>query len=168
MTGCISMIPTTDLCDAHEDRIADGRLMALTPGWLSFGRHSAFCGPAVTLKVFEDNSLIAEAVRTAGVGRVLVIDGGGSLRCALVGGNLAKAAAENGWQGIIVNGAIRDADELDALNIGVRALALHPVRSIKRGEGCRDLAVAMPGAVVHPGDWIYADRDGVLVSREAL
>jgi regulator of ribonuclease activity A len=162
------MIPTTDLCDAHEDRIADGRLTVLTPGWLCFGRHISFCGPAATLKVFEDNSLVAEAVRTAGAGRVLVIDGGGSLRCALVGGNLAKSAAENGWRGIVVNGAIRDADELDALDIGIRALALHPVRSIKRGEGSRDLAVAMPGALVRPGDWIYADRDGVLVSREAL
>ena len=163
-----TMIPTTDLCDAHEDRIADGRLLALTPGWLHFGRRMAFAGPAATLKVFEDNSLVADTVRTAGGGRVLVIDGGGSLRCALVGGNLAQAAAANGWQGIVVNGAVRDADELDALDIGIRALALHPVRSVKRGQGQRDLVVSMPGALVRPGDWIYADRDGVLVSREPL
>lgn len=162
------MIPTTDLCDANEDRIADGRLLALTPGWLSFGRCVSFSGPATTLKVFEDNSLIADVVRTAGAGRVLVIDGGGSLRCALVGGNLAMAASENGWRGMVVNGAIRDADELDALDIGIRALALHPMRSIKRGQGQRDVAVTMPGAVVRPGDWIYVDRDGVLVSRDVL
>jgi regulator of ribonuclease activity A len=99
---------------------------------------------------------------------VLVIDGGGSRRCALVGGNLAKAAADNGWQGIVVNGAVRDADEIDALDLGVRALALHPVRSIKRGQGEREVVVYMPGAMVRPGDWIYADRDGLLVSREPL
>lgn len=162
------MLPTTDLCDANEDRIADGRLVVLAPGWLHFGRRVAFAGPVTTLRVFEDNSLVAEAVRTEGDGRVLVIDGGGSLRCALVGGNLAKAAAENGWQGIVVNGAVRDADELDALDIGVRAMGLHPVRSIKRGQGEREVAIALSGALVRPGDWVYADRDGMLVSRGAL
>lgn len=161
-------LPTADLCDAHEHRIATGQLAALTPGWLHFGRRVAFAGPVATLKVFEDNSLVADAVRTPGGGRVLVIDGGGSLRCALVGGNLAKAAADNGWQGIVVNGAVRDADEIDTLDLGVRALALHPVRSIKRGQGEREVVVYMPGAMVRPGDWIYADRDGLLVSREPL
>ena len=159
---------TTDLCDANEERFAGGELRVLRPGWLAFGRRARFHGSVVTLKLFEDNSLLAEMVKTPGAGRVLVVDAGGSTRCAVLGGNLAAAAAANHWQGVIVFGAVRDADEIDACELGVRALALNPRRSVKRGEGQRDLAVEVFGVRVRPGDWSYADRDGVLVSSRRL
>lgn len=162
------MIATTDLCDANEAALAAGALRVLAPGLIALGARVAFSGQAVTLKVFEDNSLIADAVKTAGEGRVLVVDAGGSLRCAVFGGNLAAAAAKNGWAGVVINGCARDSAEIDAVDIGVRALALHPRRSVKRGEGQRDLPVTLLGVTVKPGEWIYADADGVLVSASAL
>lgn len=163
MTVC-----TTDLCDAHEDWLLDGRLQVMAPGLLSLGARATFAGPATTLKLFEDNSLLAEAVKTPGQGRVLVVDAGGSLRCAVIGGNLAKAAADNGWAAVVVHGAARDADEIDACNVAVRALGLHPRRSVKRGTGERDVPVQFLGVTVRPGMWLYGDRDGVLVSSEPL
>jgi len=162
------MIPTTDLCDANESALAEGTLRVLQPGLIALGARVAFSGRAATLKVFEDNSLIADVVKTAGEGRVLVVDAGGSLRCAVFGGNLAAAAAKNGWAGVVINGCVRDSAEIDAVDIGVRALALHPRRSVKRGEGQRDLPVTLLGVTVKPGEWIYADADGVLVSASAL
>jgi len=159
---------TTDLCDANEARLADGSLRVLTPGFLPFGKRVAFAGPAATLKVFEDNSLVRAALESPGEGKVLVVDGGGSLRCALVGGMLGELAQKNGWAGIIVNGCVRDSDELNACDVGIRALAVHPQKSQKRNIGQQDVAVQMPGAVVRPGNWIYADADGVLVSDEKL
>ena len=161
-------MPTTDLCDANEAALADGSLRAFDPGLIVLGGRAAFAGPAVTLKLHEDNSLVAEAVKQPGAGRVLVVDGGGSLRCALFGGNLATAAAANGWAGVVIYGCARDAGEINAADIGVRALALHPRRSLKRGEGQRDVAVSFLGVTVRPGEWIYADADGVLVSARAL
>jgi regulator of ribonuclease activity A len=162
------LLATTDLCDAHEDMLASGELRVLAPAWLCFGRRTRFHGVAVTLKLFEDNSLIADAVRQPGAGGVLVVDAGGSRRCAVLGGNLAATAANNQWQGVIVFGAVRDADEIDGCDLGVRALALNPRRSVKRGAGQRDLAVDVGGVAVRPGEWIYADRDGVLVSARQL
>ncbi|HOX90109.1 MAG TPA: ribonuclease E activity regulator RraA [Burkholderiaceae bacterium] len=159
---------TTDLCDAHEALLPSGELQVLAPGYLALGQRQAFHGAAVTLKVFEDNSLVAEAVKTAGKGRVLVVDGGGSLRCALFGGNLAQAAQANAWAGVLIHGCARDAAEIDACAIGVRALALHPRRSVKRGVGERDVILNFGGVRITPGDWIYADRDGVLVARRPL
>jgi len=159
---------TTDLCDAHEDRIAAGSLRVLTPGWRSFGGLPGFAGPAATLKVFEDNSLVRTLLGEPGAGRVLVIDGGGSFRCALVGGNLGVLGAKNGWAGILVNGLVRDTRELAACEIGIFALGTHPQKSVKLNSGQRDIAVQFPGGVVHAGDWVYADEDGVLVSDSAL
>jgi regulator of ribonuclease activity A len=161
-------ISTTDLCDAHEDRLLDGRLQAFAPGFIALGQRSEFAGPCTTLKLFEDNSLLSDVVKTAGAGRVLVVDAGGSLRCAVFGGNLAKAAAQNGWSAVLIYGAARDANEIDACELAVRALALHPRRSVKRGVGERDLAVSFLGVTVRPGMWLYGDRDGVLVSSEPL
>ena len=160
--------PTTDLCDANELLLESGELRVLAPGLLSFGARERFCGTARTIKLFEDNSLLAQAVREPGAGQVLVVDAGGSARCAVLGGNLARSAADNGWAGVIVFGAVRDVEEIDGCAIGVRALAVTPRRSVKRGEGQRDLAVAVCGVTVRPGDWVYADRDGVLVSGRAL
>lgn len=159
---------TTDLCDANEALFDSGELRVLAPGLLSFGARERFCGSARTIKLFEDNSLLAQAVKEPGDGQVLVVDAGGSRRCAVLGGNLARSAADNGWAGVIIDGAVRDVDEIDGFAIGVRATAVTPRRSIKRGEGQRDLVVAVCGAIVRPGDWIYADRDGVIVSARKL
>lgn len=156
---------TCDLCDAHEDKLADGSLSVLPPYFRQFGKRKKFAGPAVTLKVFEDNVLVRAALELPGGGRVLVVDGGGSMRCALVGGNLGLLAEKNGWSGILVNGCIRDVDEINACDVGVRALSTHPRRSHRKGLGESEVRVDIAGVAVNPGDWIYADRDGVLVSR---
>lgn len=160
--------PTTDLCDAHEDQLADGRLRVLQPLFQPYGGAPAFAGPVATLRCFEDNSLVRAALEEPGHGRVLVVDGGGSLRCALLGGNLAKLAERNGWAGVVVNGCVRDVDEIAECAIGVRALASHPRKSDKRGIGTRDVVVEFAGARIAPEEWIYADRDGVLVAAAAL
>lgn len=160
--------PTTDLCDANEALFDSGELQVLGPGLLSFGERERFCGTASTIKLFEDNSVLAQVVKEPGAGRVLVVDAGGSTRCAVLGGNLARIAAASGWAGVIVFGAVRDVEEIAGCAIGVRAVALTPRRSVKRGEGQRDLVVSVCGALVTPGDWIYADRDGVLVSSRPL
>lgn len=159
---------TCDICDANEDKIAAGTLAVLPPVFKSFGKRAAFAGPARTLKVFEDNVLVRAALETPGEGHVLVVDGGGSLRCALVGGNLGVLAEKNGWAGIVVNGCIRDSEEINACDIGVRALATHPQRSVRKGVGDKDIQVSIAGVTVKPGDWIYADADGVLVSGAKL
>lgn len=164
----MTSIATADLCDAHEGKLASGELQVFQPGLLAFGARRSFHGQTVTLKLFEDNSLLADAVKTRGEGRVLVVDAGGSTRCAVLGGNLAKAAADNGWSAIVVFGAVRDADEIDACDVAVRALALNPRRSVKRGIGERDLPVAFLGVTVRPGAWIYGDRDGLLVAAHRL
>lgn len=156
----MSVPSTCDLCDAHERNPA---LRVLSPLFRAFGGSAAFQGPAATLQCFEDNSSVRSALEEAGNGRVLVIDGGASMRCALVGGNLAALAAKNGWAGIVVDGCVRDQAEMAALPIGVRALALHPLRSEKRGEGRREVAVRLQGVTVRPGEWIVADADGVIV-----
>ncbi len=159
---------TCDICDAHEDRLASGALTVLPPVFKSFGQNLRFSGPAYTLKVFEDNALVRAALEQPGNDQVLVIDGGGSLRCALVGGNLGVLGVKNGWAGIVVYGCIRDSAEINACAIGVRALATHPQKSIRKGVGDVNLRVMIAGVAVNPGDWIYADEDGVLVATEKL
>lgn len=141
----------------------------LPPVFQSFGQAQAFHGQAVTFKVFEDNTLIKKALENDnGTGKVMVIDGGASVRCALVGGNIAKAGTQNGWAGIVVDGCVRDTGEINELAIGVRALAAMPLRSLKKGAGERDLGVHIQGVRVNPGDWVYADADGIVVSPKAL
>ncbi|WP_323120733.1 ribonuclease E activity regulator RraA [Burkholderia alba] len=159
---------TTDLCDAHEDRLAAGTLRVLDPVFRSFGREARFSGPAATLKLFEDNTLVRAALEQDGAGRVLVVDGGGSTRCALVGGNLGVLAEKNRWAGIVVYGCVRDTQELSVCNLGVVALAAHPRKSDKRGAGVSDVPVTVLGTRIAPGNWIYADLDGVLVSDTPL
>ncbi|MDB5933945.1 MAG: ribonuclease [Massilia sp.] len=159
---------TTDLCDTHAELLDDGRLAVLPPVFRVFGQRVKFAGPAATLEVFEDNALVRSALEGPGRGRVLVIDGGGSLRRALVGGNLALLAQDNGWSGIVVNGCVRDSDEINSCEIGVRALATHPQRSSKAGAGDVDVGVLIGGVAINPGDWIYADADGILVAQQKL
>ncbi len=160
----VSVIPTTDMCDAHEDAIAQGTLRVVQPGYIALGRRAAFAGLAHTLRVFEDNSLVRSALETEGQGRVLVVDGGGSMRCALVGGNLGMLAQKNGWVGIVVYGCVRDSDELDACDVGIRALGTHPMKSQKRGAGQTGVDVYLGSVKVSEGHWVYADRDGILIS----
>lgn len=159
---------TCDLCDDHPQLIEDGTLSVLPPVFRHFGQRLKFCGPAVTLKVFEDNALVRATLEAPGHGNVLVIDGGGSLRRALVGGNLAKLAQDHGWAGVIVDGCVRDTDEMNACDVGIRALGTMPRKSDKNGAGERNVKVTVAGVAVHPGDWIYADTDGIVVSRTRL
>ena len=157
------MLPVCDLCDAFPDQIS-----ILAPVFTQFGGRQAFAGPAETITTHEDNSRVREALAEPGGGRVLVVDGGGSLKRALVGGNLASMAASNSWAGIIVNGAVRDIAELRAEDLGILALALCPMKTEKRDLGVRGEPVSVAGAVIRRGDWVYADPDGVITARDAL
>jgi regulator of ribonuclease activity A len=158
---------TCDLCDAHKND-SDGAFRVLPPVFKDYGKRVRFAGRVTTVKCFEDNSLVKAALDTPGEGRVLVVDGGASLRRALVGGNLGAAGAKNGWAGIVVDGCVRDSAELAACDLGIRALALMPLPTEKRNEGQRDVAVQVQGVWVRPGDWLYADEDGIVVSATAL
>lgn len=153
---------TTDLSDAHPD------VPAVAPLFRDYGGRVAFHGPIRTLRVHDDNTLVRATLETPGDGAVLVVDGGGSLRCALVGGNLGKLAVDNSWAGIVVFGAVRDSLELAQCAVGVRALAVHPKKSKKGGAGDRDVAVTFADVTFTPGAWLYADADGMLVSDTAL
>jgi regulator of ribonuclease activity A len=154
---------TTDLSDAH-----DGNVAHVDPVFFDYGGRLAFHGPITTLKLFEDNALVRAAVEGPGEGRVLVVDGGGSKRCALFGGNLAQLAANNGWAGVVIYGCVRDRDELEAEAVGVKAIGHHPKKSIKQGIGDKDIPVTFAGVSFRPDDWLYADRDGIIVSAHAL
>jgi regulator of ribonuclease activity A len=154
---------TADLYDTHGDD-----LQVALPLFRDFGGRTDFHGPVVTLKVHEDNSLVREVLGEAGEGRVLVVDGGGSLRCALLGDNLARMAAANGWSGLVIHGCIRDSVEIAKLPVGVKALATNPTRSLKRGEGQRDVVVRFADVSFVPDCYIYADADGIVVSLEEL
>ena len=159
---------TCDLCDAHPEELDDGRVKVLPPVFQLYGLRVKFAGPAVTVKVFEDNALVRSTLEGPGNGCVLVVDGGGSLHRALVGGQLALLAQDNGWSGIVVDGCVRDSDEINSCEIGVRALATHPRRPGKTGAGDHGAPVYAGGVAVNPGDWIYADADGILVSQHKL
>ncbi len=152
-----------DLCDAHADIVRVAQ-----PGFVSFGARRSYGGSIETIKCFEDNSLVAEAVNEPGGGRVLVVDGGGSTRCALVGDNLARRASVNGWQGIVVSGCVRDVDELALIQLGIHALAAHPLRSVKRGGGERGIGLSFAGIDFVPGNYLYADANGIVVAPNAL
>lgn len=154
---------TTDLCDAHADK-----LRVAAPIFHSYGGKTAFHGPVATLKLFEDNGLVRQTLDQPGDGRVLVIDGGGSLRCALLGDQLAALAVENGWAGVVVWGCIRDAQAIAAMAIGVFALATHPQKTVKKNLGEAEVPVSFAGIEFRPGDWLYADADGLIVSAERL
>jgi regulator of ribonuclease activity A len=157
------MFATADLCDAHPD------VQVCAPVFRDFGGAAAFHGPIATLKVFEDNALVRTTLELPGRGRVLVVDGGGSLRCALVGGNLGSLALANGWAGLLVHGCVRDSAELASQPIGIKALAVHPRKS-ERGLhlGHADRVVEFAGVRFAPGAWLYADADGVVVAAQAI
>ena len=154
---------TADLYDEHE-----GKVQVATALLKSFGQKTHFFGPISTVGCFEDNSLVRAALEEKGEGRVLVVDGGGSIRCALVGDNLAKTGIRNGWEGMIVYGCIRDSAVIASLNIGIKALGANPKRSVKKGAGVRDAIVNFADATFTPGHYIYADEDGILLSGVKL
>lgn len=158
---------TCDLCDEFDGKPGYA-LRVVAPMFQAYGGKAAFHGPIATLKLFEDNSLVRERLGEPGEGRVLVIDGGGSLRCALVGDQLGELAVKNGWAGLVVYGCIRDSAVIATQAIGVRALATHPRKSVKAGVGQRDVPVSFGGVSFAPGEWLYADSDGILVAAQAL
>ncbi len=153
---------TADLCDAHDD------VRVIEPVFAAFGGASRFCGPVQTVKVFEDNVLVKSELSRPGEDRVLVVDGGGSLRCALLGDLLAQSAVDNGWAGVVIYGAIRDSSAISGMPLGVMALGTHPRKSIKKGAGDVGVAVTFGGTTIHPGEWLYADDDGIVVSARPL
>lgn len=153
---------TCDLCDARKADTSDA-LRVLPPVFRDFGAHRRFAGTVVTVQCFEDNTPVKAAVESPGEGRVLVVDGGGSLRRALLGGNLGAAAARNGWAGIVIDGCVRDVGELAPLPIGIRALAPMPWPTERRQPGLRDLPVRVQGVWIRPGEWLCADEDGIVV-----
>lgn len=157
------MPATADLYDAYGES-----LRVLAPLFRDFGGVRAFAGPVSTVKVHEDNSLVRDALEEPGEGRVLVVDGGGSLRCALVGDNLAQLGHDRGWAGIVVYGCIRDAGPIAGIPIGVKALATNPRKSVKKGAGERDVTVRFAEALIAPGDFLYADDDGIVVAEHSL
>jgi len=156
---------TCDLCDAHKAAYAEGdaALRVLPPVFASYGGRARFCGAVLTVKCFEDNSPVKAALESPGEGRVLVVDGGGSLRRALIGGNIAAAAAKNGWAGVVIDGAARDKAELAACDVGIRALALMPMPTDRKTPGQTGVPVLIQGVWVRTGDWLYADEDGIVV-----
>jgi regulator of ribonuclease activity A len=159
----MSQFATTDLCDAHENQI---RVAA--PIFRSFGGKPAFHGRIATLKLYEDNGLVRQTLDTPGDGRVLVIDGGGSLRRALLGDQLAALAVNNGWAGLVIWGCIRDAKAIGAMDLGVFALATIPLKTVKKNLGESALTVSFAGIDFVPGEWLYADEDGLIVSATPL
>ncbi|MBI5255379.1 MAG: ribonuclease E activity regulator RraA [Burkholderiales bacterium] len=161
----MGLFATCDLCDLHKND-TDGAFRVLPPVFHNFGGRTVFSGPVATVKCFEDNTPVKAAVESPGHGRVLVVDGGGSLRRALVGGNLAAAAARNGWAGIVVDGCVRDVAELQQCDVGIRALGLMPLPTERRLPGLVDQPVQMQGVWVRPGDWLYADADGIVILAE--
>ncbi len=158
----MSTLSTPDLSDANPGA------QAIELQFGNYGARRSFGGQVVTIKCHEDNSLVKQAVEEPGEGRVLLVDGGGSRRRSLLGDMLAEKAAANGWSGVIINGVIRDVDEIGAIDLGVQALGTCPVKTEKLGVGQRDVALHFGGVHIKPGDYVYADNNGVLVSPEDL
>ncbi|HET6757033.1 MAG TPA: ribonuclease E activity regulator RraA [Burkholderiales bacterium] len=154
---------TADLCDQYE-----GKVSVAAPLFKRYGGVPSFCGPIATIKVFEDNVLVRDALSELGHGKVLVVDGGGSLNCALLGDQLAKLAQQNRWSGIVINGCIRDAAAIAQIDIGVRALDTHPRKSVKIGIGQRNIPVSFAGVNFVPGSQLYCDEDGIIVLDEQI
>ena len=153
---------TPDLCDAHP------HVRVAAPVFRDFGGRRAFCGQIVTIRCFEDNSRVREQVAEAGIARVLVIDGGGYLARSLLGDQLAALAVRNGWEGVLVHGGVGDVDALAQLPLGIKALAATPMKTEKRGLGEVGVTVSFAGIDFTPGQWLYADVNGVIVAPHAL
>jgi regulator of ribonuclease activity A len=143
-------------------------LQVLQPLFTEFGAKEKFYGEIVTIKCFEDNSLVKQTLGTNGQGKVLVVDGGGSLRCALLGDMLGAMAAKNGWLGVLINGCVRDVEILKTIDLGVRALNCYPLKSNKRNEGQLNIPIGFAGVDFEPGQYLYADENGMVVAKIQL
>lgn len=154
---------TPDLCDENAEIVS-----VMTPMLRNFGGRKAFYGQIVTIKCYEDNSLVKDQANEAGQGRVMVVDGGGSLRCALLGDLIAKKACENGWAGLIIYGCIRDVDAIAQLELGVQAINSIPLKSVRKGRGDLNLDICFGGVTFKPGHYVYADNNGVITAPVAL
>ena len=155
--------PTADLYDAHENQVS-----VAEPMFADFGGNIAFSGPIATIKCYEDNSLVRKRLSQPGEGRVLVVDGGGSIHCALLGDQLAKLGVDNGWSGLVIFGCIRDSAVIADMDLGVKALATTPRKSVKRDQGLEDIPVIFAGVTFESGHYLYADEDGILVAPSKL
>lgn len=154
---------TPDLCDDNPELVR-----VVEPMFNNYGGKRAFCGEIVTVKCHEDNSVLKAQASTPGHGKVMVVDGGGSLRCALLGDLIAAKAVENGWQGLIIYGCIRDVDAIGELNLGVQALRTVPIKSVRKDRGDLNIAITFGGVKFQPGEYVYADNNGIIVSAKAL
>ncbi len=154
---------TTDLYDEYLET-----LQVAAPVFRDFGGRRRFGGEIVTLRAFEDNTFLKAAFETDGTGKVLVVDSGGSLHCAMMGDVMAALGAGNGWEGVVINGCIRDAADVARIDIGVKALATIPRKTVKRNQGVRDIPLHFAHVVFRPGDWLYADEDGIVIAERRL
>ena len=157
-------LKTTDLCDNHAEKVK----IAEPIGFKDFGGTRLFNGKIETVKCFEDNSFVRKALEQNGEGKVLIVDGGGSMRCALLGDMLGELGVKNKWNGIIVYGCIRDSAAISTLALGVKALNTIPLKSNKRNEGQQNIPVHFAGVDFIPGEFVYADEDGIIISKESL
>lgn len=152
-----------ELCDRFPEQVR-----IVEPIFRNLGGRERFEGKIVTVKAFEDNSLVRQQIFQPGIGQVLVVDGGGSMRRAMLGDMLAENAAQNGWEGIVIYGCIRDVNAIADIDIGVQALGAHPLKTDKKGVGELNVTVRFGGVDFVPGEYIYADNNGIVVSRNAL
>ena len=157
-------LKTTDLCDEHIDKLRVGEPI----GFKDYGGKKIFSGEIATLKCFENNPMVRNALGQNGTGKVLVVDGGGSMRCAMLGDKLGDLAVENNWNGIIIYGCVRDSADLAKIDLGVKGLDTHPCKSSRKIEGQEDIPVRFAGVDFIPGEFIYCDEDGIVVSKEKL
>jgi len=159
----IASFKTTDLYDDYLEE-----LQVAAPIFRDFGGRTSFCGQIVTLKAFEDNTFLKAAFETDGKGKVLVVDSAGSLRCAMMGDVMAALGASNGWEGVIINGCIRDSADVGKVDIGAKALATIPRKTVKRNQGVVDIPVHFADVTFKPGEYVYADEDGIVISEKSI
>lgn len=154
---------TADLCDHFHETV-----QIAEQSFRDLGGRPKFCGVIETVKAFEDNSKVKECLAEPGEGKVLVVDGGGSMRRAMLGDMIAASAVKNGWSGVLIYGCIRDSADVGGMDLGVKALGTHPCKTEKRGLGRHNVTVRFAGVTFHPGHYLYADEDGILVSPKPL
>ena len=167
----MSTVPfvTCDLLDDHPDKDLQVVIPSLDGKFFqSYGARKSFGGQVVTVKCFEDNSRVKELLATDGTGKVLVVDGGSSMRCALMGDMIAESAVKHHWNGVVIYGCVRDVDAIAELDLGVHALAAIPQKSNRKGAGETDIQLSFGGVTIQSGDYIYADNNGIVVAKESL
>jgi len=157
------MFKTTDLYDEYLEA-----LQVAAPIFRDYGERQKFSGQIVTLKALEDNSYLKASFESDGKGKVLVVDSAGSMRCAMMGDVMAALGASNGWEGVVINGCIRDSADVAKVDIGVKALATIPRKTIKRNQGVMDIPLRFAEVVFNPGDYLYADEDGIVIAKHEI